>query len=145
MRKGPGGVYDKWNIFVVICDTDIPFIDLLTLPENLSSRSGFSGVHTDQSLVFCVVFRRWLFVPSHQKRDVLSSTNTPCQKFRSRETTDRSTNILNSPKTFITICSCSYKDYFLIILCVSMMWLLIILYDQRYVAKHCNRDKYYYF
>jgi hypothetical protein len=24
MRKGPGGVYDKWNIFVVICDTDIP-------------------------------------------------------------------------------------------------------------------------
>ena len=23
MRKGPGGVY-KWNIFVVICDTDIP-------------------------------------------------------------------------------------------------------------------------
>ena len=24
MRKGPGGVYDKWKIFVVICDTDIP-------------------------------------------------------------------------------------------------------------------------
>jgi len=23
-RKGPGGVYDKWNISVVICDTDIP-------------------------------------------------------------------------------------------------------------------------
>jgi hypothetical protein len=23
MRKGPGSVYDKWNIFVVICDTDI--------------------------------------------------------------------------------------------------------------------------
>ena len=24
MRKGPGGVYDKWKIFVVICDTVIP-------------------------------------------------------------------------------------------------------------------------
>jgi hypothetical protein len=24
MRKEPGSVYDKWNIFVVICDTDIP-------------------------------------------------------------------------------------------------------------------------
>jgi hypothetical protein len=24
MRKGPGVVYDKWNISVVICDTDIP-------------------------------------------------------------------------------------------------------------------------
>jgi len=24
MRKGPGSVYDKWNISVVICDTDIP-------------------------------------------------------------------------------------------------------------------------
>jgi len=24
MRKGPGRVYDKWNISVVICDTDIP-------------------------------------------------------------------------------------------------------------------------
>jgi hypothetical protein len=24
MRKGPGSVNDKWNIFVVICDTDIP-------------------------------------------------------------------------------------------------------------------------
>ena len=23
MRKGPGSVYDKWNIPVVICDTDI--------------------------------------------------------------------------------------------------------------------------
>jgi len=22
--KGPGGAYDKWNIIVVICDTDIP-------------------------------------------------------------------------------------------------------------------------
>jgi hypothetical protein len=24
MRKGPGSVYDKWNISVVICNTDIP-------------------------------------------------------------------------------------------------------------------------
>jgi hypothetical protein len=24
MRKGPGSVYDKWKISVVICDTDIP-------------------------------------------------------------------------------------------------------------------------
>jgi hypothetical protein len=24
MRKRPGNVYDKWNISVVICDTDIP-------------------------------------------------------------------------------------------------------------------------
>jgi len=24
MRKGPGSVYDKWNISVVICDTYIP-------------------------------------------------------------------------------------------------------------------------
>jgi hypothetical protein len=24
MRKGPESVYDKWNISVVICDTDIP-------------------------------------------------------------------------------------------------------------------------
>jgi hypothetical protein len=24
MRKGPGNVYDKWNISVVICDTDVP-------------------------------------------------------------------------------------------------------------------------
>jgi len=23
MTKGPGSVYDKWNISVVICDTDI--------------------------------------------------------------------------------------------------------------------------
>ena len=22
MRKGPGSVYDKWNISVIICDTD---------------------------------------------------------------------------------------------------------------------------
>jgi hypothetical protein len=24
MRKGPGSAYDKWNISVLICDTDIP-------------------------------------------------------------------------------------------------------------------------
>jgi len=24
MRKEPASVYDKWNIFLVICDTDIP-------------------------------------------------------------------------------------------------------------------------
>jgi len=24
MRKGPGSVYDKWNISMVICDTGIP-------------------------------------------------------------------------------------------------------------------------
>ena len=24
MRNGPGSAYDKWNISVVICDTDIP-------------------------------------------------------------------------------------------------------------------------
>jgi hypothetical protein len=24
MRKGPGSVYDKYDICVVICDTDIP-------------------------------------------------------------------------------------------------------------------------
>jgi hypothetical protein len=24
MRKVPGSAYDKWNISVVICDTDIP-------------------------------------------------------------------------------------------------------------------------
>jgi len=24
MRKGPGNVYDKWKISVIICDTDIP-------------------------------------------------------------------------------------------------------------------------
>ena len=23
-RKEPGSIYDKWNISVVICDTDIP-------------------------------------------------------------------------------------------------------------------------
>jgi hypothetical protein len=23
MRKAPGNIYDKWNIYVVICDTDI--------------------------------------------------------------------------------------------------------------------------
>ena len=23
MRKGPGSAYDKWNISMVICDTDI--------------------------------------------------------------------------------------------------------------------------
>ena len=26
MRKGIGSVYDKWNISVVICDTDIPIM-----------------------------------------------------------------------------------------------------------------------
>jgi hypothetical protein len=26
MRKGPRSAYDKWNISVVICDTDIPWI-----------------------------------------------------------------------------------------------------------------------
>jgi len=25
MRKGPGGPYDRWNIFMVICDKDIPY------------------------------------------------------------------------------------------------------------------------
>jgi hypothetical protein len=25
MRKGPGNAYDKWNISVVICETDIPY------------------------------------------------------------------------------------------------------------------------
>ena len=24
MRKGPGNVYRKWNIYVVVCDIDIP-------------------------------------------------------------------------------------------------------------------------
>jgi len=24
MRKEPGSFYDMWNIYVVICDTDIP-------------------------------------------------------------------------------------------------------------------------
>jgi hypothetical protein len=25
MRKGPEKVYDKWNISMVLCDTDVPF------------------------------------------------------------------------------------------------------------------------
>ena len=31
MRKGPGSVYDKWSISVVICDTDIPYQQRLTM------------------------------------------------------------------------------------------------------------------
>jgi hypothetical protein len=34
MRKGPGFVYDKWNIFVVICgDRDIFEVMTSTLPK----------------------------------------------------------------------------------------------------------------
>ena len=36
--------------------------ELLTLPEHLSSRPGFTGVRVVRSLVFCVVFCRSLFV-----------------------------------------------------------------------------------
>jgi len=36
--------------------------ELLTLPENLSSSSVFSGVRVARSLVFCVVIGRLLFV-----------------------------------------------------------------------------------
>jgi hypothetical protein len=25
MKEGPGSVYDKWNISMVICDTDSPY------------------------------------------------------------------------------------------------------------------------
>jgi hypothetical protein len=46
MKEGPGSVYDKWNISMVICDTDSPYQstksnvgalveeELLTFPEN---------------------------------------------------------------------------------------------------------------
>jgi hypothetical protein len=36
--------------------------ELLTLPDHMSSPSVFSGVRIAQSLVFCVVFCRLLFV-----------------------------------------------------------------------------------
>jgi hypothetical protein len=36
--------------------------ELLTLPEHLSSSAIFSDVRFAQSLVFCVVFRRSVFV-----------------------------------------------------------------------------------
>ena len=36
--------------------------ELLTVPKHLSSAAGFSGLGVAQSLVFCVVFRRSLFV-----------------------------------------------------------------------------------
>jgi len=36
--------------------------ELITLPENLSSSSVFSGVRVARSLVFCVVIGRLLFV-----------------------------------------------------------------------------------
>jgi hypothetical protein len=32
MRKGPGSVYDKWNISVVLCDRDV-FYHLFTDDE----------------------------------------------------------------------------------------------------------------
>ena len=41
---------------------DISEQELPTLPEHLSSTSLFSGVRVAQSLVFCVVFCRSLFV-----------------------------------------------------------------------------------
>jgi hypothetical protein len=72
MRKGPGSAYDKWNISVVICNTDIPTRlirrvslmehELLTLPERLSSPLVFSGVRVTRSLVLCVCFVDPLFV-----------------------------------------------------------------------------------
>jgi len=37
--------------------------ELLTSPVHLSSPPVFSGVRLSRSLVFCVVFCRWLFVP----------------------------------------------------------------------------------
>jgi hypothetical protein len=65
MRKGPGIVYDKWNISVVICDTDIPCSKnlmkavcsiYLWYPELLSSPPVFSGVRVTRSLVLYACF-----------------------------------------------------------------------------------------
>jgi hypothetical protein len=75
MRKGPGSVYDKCNISVVICAYDkcnisvvicaydkcnisVAIVEqaLLTLPEHLSSAPVFSGVRVTRSLALCVCF-----------------------------------------------------------------------------------------
>jgi hypothetical protein len=71
MGKVPGSIYDKWDISMVICDTDIPYngqpslcgdrktfevMTSTTLPEHLSSPSFFSGVRVTRSLVLYVYF-----------------------------------------------------------------------------------------
>jgi hypothetical protein len=57
MRKVPGSAYDKWNISVVICDTDIPLRSIMAcLPENLSSPPVISAVRVTRSLILYVCF-----------------------------------------------------------------------------------------
>jgi hypothetical protein len=45
MRKGTGSAYDKWNISVVICDTDIPKRFILVCPPKVKvSNFSFDGI-----------------------------------------------------------------------------------------------------
>ena len=48
--------------FVIFWQTPHMEQELLTLPEHLSSPTVFSGVHDAQSLVFCVMYCRSLFI-----------------------------------------------------------------------------------
>ena len=45
MRKGPGSAYDKWNISMVICDTDIPCIQANIVKVNLFVGSNCRDFH----------------------------------------------------------------------------------------------------
>jgi len=68
MRKGPGSVYDKWNISVVII-SPVNNMALVTCGAKTANPSGvpeftpgYSGVRVVRCLVFCVMFCRSLFV-----------------------------------------------------------------------------------
>ena len=54
--------------------------ELLTLPEHLSSHTVVSGVRVTRSLLFCVMFCRWLFVLlSFYFWSLYLLVNTTCQ------------------------------------------------------------------
>jgi len=43
MNKGPGSVYDKWNISVFICDTDILVVVFLLCRFNCSNANWYES------------------------------------------------------------------------------------------------------
>jgi hypothetical protein len=47
MKEGPGSVYDKWNISMVICDTDSPY---QSTKSNVGDKHQSIHIRTRQAL-----------------------------------------------------------------------------------------------
>jgi hypothetical protein len=66
MRKGPGNVYDKWNISVVICDTDIQsrstklcVINTIRLKDLAFSLIFLITLHSFSNTMICDELNTW--------------------------------------------------------------------------------------